>query len=61
MLTLLRFHVNNAGYRTTEATSRQEALAALYVSLIPLFAPTGRYREYLDTAERVRTRPKPGR
>jgi DNA-binding transcriptional regulator YhcF (GntR family) len=29
MLTLLRFHVNNAGYRAIEATGRDEALAAL--------------------------------
>jgi DNA-binding transcriptional regulator YhcF (GntR family) len=29
MLTLLRFHVSNAGYRTAEATNREEALSAL--------------------------------
>ncbi|HWE64277.1 MAG TPA: AAA family ATPase [Chloroflexota bacterium] len=36
-----------------EARGPSPALAALYVALIPLFAPTGRYREYLAAAERA--------
>jgi tetratricopeptide (TPR) repeat protein len=36
-----------------QAQGPSPALATLYVALIPLFAPTGRYREYLATAERA--------
>jgi tetratricopeptide (TPR) repeat protein/transcriptional regulator with XRE-family HTH domain len=36
-----------------EAREPSPALAALYLALIPLFAPTGRYRDYLATAERA--------
>jgi tetratricopeptide (TPR) repeat protein/transcriptional regulator with XRE-family HTH domain len=38
---------------TLEARGPSPALAALDVALIPLFAPTGRYREYLAVAERA--------
>jgi tetratricopeptide (TPR) repeat protein len=38
---------------TLEARGPSPALAALYVALIPLFAPTGRYRDYLAAAERA--------
>ncbi|MGH2411273.1 MAG: tetratricopeptide repeat protein, partial [Chloroflexota bacterium] len=38
---------------TLEERGPSPALAALYVALIPLFAPTGRYSEYLAAAERA--------